>query len=119
LVKIAFIVSVVYLSQFTINRPLPIMGLFISPVIGGFSAILLYFSLLRLGSDYIVIKCVMVSILLWIALELFFTMFIEGKFIDIRPINDYYNHLVGTIIFGITEGILIRKFLFIKSINNV
>ncbi|MDF2959316.1 MAG: hypothetical protein K0S39_1051 [Paenibacillus sp.] len=103
-----------------INRTLPIMGLIISSVIGCFSAILLYRSLLRLGSDYIVIKSVMVSILLWIALEMFFTMFIEGKFIDIRPVNDYYNHLVGAIIFGITEGILFRKFLlFIKNINNV
>lgn len=101
----------------TINRPFLIIGLFISPVIGGFSAIMLYYLLVRLGSDNIVIKSVSVGILLWIALEMFFTMSIEGRFIDIRPISDYCIHLVGAIIFGITEGIAFRKFLLNKSIT--
>lgn len=96
----------------TINKPLPIMGLFVSPVMGALIAGLFYYELKGLGSNYIIIKSVMIGFLMWIALEAFFTMYIEDKYIPIRPISDYYIHLVGAIIFGITQGILFKRYLF-------
>jgi hypothetical protein len=98
----------------TINRPSIVMGLLVSVTVGVFSAIILYYLLILTGSDNVVIKSVMGSVLLWLALEMFFTMFIEGRFFSIRPISSYYVHLVAAIIFGISEGILFNRILFDK-----
>jgi uncharacterized membrane protein len=96
----------------TINRPSLIIGLFVYPVMGAIIATLFYYALKGLGSNYIIIKSVMVGYLMWLALELFFTMYIEGKYIPMRPISDYNIHLTGAIIFGITQGILFKRYLF-------
>jgi len=53
------------------------------------------------------------------AKELIFTGSIDGKFIPIRPISDYYSHLVGSIVFGITLGLLLKKFLIKPSKSQV
>lgn len=98
----------------TANRPSLIIGLFVSPIVGGFSAILFYYALMKLGSFNIIIKSLVVSLLFWICLETVFTLFIEGNHIAIRPISDYYVHLIGAVVFAITEGILFRRFLFYK-----
>jgi len=102
----------------TFNRPSLIMGLCITPVVGALVAILLYHLFIKYGSEHLVIKCVGASMLMWIALELVFTMYIEGRFFPIRPVSDYYAHLIAAVIFGITEGILFNRFLFYKAIEH-
>ncbi|KGP76887.1 hypothetical protein JT05_02015 [Desulfosporosinus sp. Tol-M] len=99
---------------FTINRPTTILGLIVCLIVGGTSAILLYLAFERLGSDNLVIKSVMFGVLLCIFLQIILKT-VEGIFIDIRPISDYYTHLFGAVIFGITEGILFKRFLFNKT----
>lgn len=54
----------------------------------------------------------MCSLFAWLVCELLFTALIEGKYIKIRPINDYYSHIFSAIIFGITLGLLLKKFIF-------
>jgi predicted tellurium resistance membrane protein TerC len=98
----------------TLNRPSIIIGLFISTTVGGFLAVILYFVFVKIGSQHLVIKCIGVSIIMWIALELIFTFAVEDKFIGIRPITGYYGHLAGAIVFGIIEGILFNRIIFSK-----
>lgn len=90
------------------------MDMFVSPVIGGLVAILLYETFRKLGSEHLVIKCVGVSIFLWIALELVFSVFYDGKLIPQAKISADYSHLISAIIYGITEGLLFHRFLFYK-----
>jgi hypothetical protein len=100
---------------FTINRPTTTIGLIVCFVVGGLSAILLYFAFKKLGSNNIVIKCAMFSLFMCLSMQILLLITIEGKFIDIRPISDYYIHMFGALIFGISEGLLFKRFLFKKT----
>jgi len=99
------------------NRPSIIIGLFVTSVIGSSISIVLYQAFRRLGSEYLVIKCTAVSICMWVALELLFTIYFEGKLIPVRAVSNYYSHLIGAFAFGITQGILFRRYLFYKHIE--
>jgi hypothetical protein len=98
----------------TLNRPEVIMGFIIDFLVGSFFAVLLYFIFKKVGLCHLVIKTTMCSLLAWLICELIFTSIIEGKYIDIRPINDYYSHIFSTMIFGITLGLLFKKYIFKK-----
>jgi hypothetical protein len=101
----------------TLNRPIFFLGLIMDMMVGSCIAILLYFVFEKLSSQYIVVKATMGSLLAWLVCELAFTFTIEGRFIDIRPINDYYNNLISAVIFGLTLGLLFKRSLFKKSIS--
>lgn len=103
----------------TINRPNIIIGLIVSFGIGCLAGILFYYIAQKLGTDYITIKALIFSILVWLTLELVFTALVEGKTIDIRPISDYFNKFYGTIAFGITLGLLFKRFLLKKLVSNI
>jgi len=81
------------------DRPNLILGIIISFIVGAFSAVLFYYSLKKLGIDYMLIKCTIIGLTVWAILELVFTATIESKTIPIRPINDYYVHAIGSIFF--------------------
>jgi len=100
----------------TFNRPTEIIGLIVNFIIGGLFAILFYYAIKKLGQDYLVFKGLAVGLIAWTFTELVFTLTVEGKYIDIRPINDYYVHIFSAIVFGITVGLLFDKYLFKKSI---
>ena len=106
--------SVYQLDSFlyTFNRPTPIIGFIVCSVVGGFSAILLYYTFERLGTSNLVIKTSMFGLLLCLFLQILMATITEGKYIDIRPVSDYYTHMLGSVIFGITEGLLFKRFLF-------
>ena len=91
-----------------------IMGIIVNSVVAGFIAMILYQTILKIGSQHLVIKCAGGTLLVWLALELLFTIFIERKLITPRGMSGYYSHFCGAIIFGISEGILFNKFLFYK-----
>jgi len=101
----------------TFNRPSIIVGFIVNFIAGGFIGILFYYAISKLGQDYLVFKGAGVGLLSWGIFELILTATIEGNFIDIRPMSDYYIHLVGTIVFGITLGALFNKYLFNASIQ--
>ena len=103
----------------TLNRPSIFIGFIVSSMSGILVAILLYYGLKKLGQDYIVYKSLLASILTWVILELAFTAIIEGKLISPRPISDYINHFLGTVVFGITLGLLFEKYLFKKTNPNI
>lgn len=100
----------------TINRPSEIIGLIVGPVVGGVVAIILYYATIKLGKDYMVLKGIATSLVAWTILELVFTGTIEGKFIPIRPLDDYYIHAFGSVVFGISLGMLFRIILFKKPV---
>jgi len=100
---------------FTMNRPTIIIGIIVCLIVGGFSAVLLYSAFKRLGSDNLVIKSAMFGLLLCMLQQILFTITVEGKYIEIRPISDYYVHMLGAATFGITEGLLFKKFLLKKT----
>jgi hypothetical protein len=102
----------------TLNRPVFIIGLIVDFLVGSVFAVLLYFIFEKLGSCHLVIKTTVCSLLAWLVCELLFTAIIEGKYISIRPINDYYSHIFSALIFGITLGLLLKKFIF-KKLNSV
>jgi len=103
----------------TLNRPTIVMGLFVSASVGGFLSILLYFAFEKFGSQHLVMKCIGISIIMWVVLEMVFTFSIEARFIKERPISAYYGHLVGAIIFGIAEGILFKRNLFTEYTHTI
>jgi len=102
----------------TINRPSLSMGIIISFLVGGVVSTVFYYSLKKLGPDYIVLKAIVASLLTWATLEVLFTATIEGKYIPIRPIDDYFVHMAGSIVFGITLGLLLNKYLFKNHMKN-
>jgi hypothetical protein len=101
----------------TLNRPTLILGLILEMIIGSFIAVLFCFAFEKLSSEYLVVKITLASLLAWLVCELAFTFTIEGRFIDIRPISDYYNNLISAAIFGVSLGLLFKRFLFNKSIS--
>ena len=101
----------------TFNRPVFTIGLIVDFLVSSVFAILLYFIFEKFGSCHLVIKTTLCSLLVWLVCELLFTGIIEGKYIPIRPINDYYSHIFSAMIFGITLGLLLKKFIF-KKLNS-
>jgi membrane-bound ClpP family serine protease len=98
----------------TINRPSIIMGFIVEATVGAIVSILLFYMLNKLGQEHTVIKCLLGGIVLWLLEELVLTAFIEGRTIPIGSMGGYYMHLIGAITFGLTDGILLRRYLFRK-----
>lgn len=101
----------------TLNRPVFTLGLIIDFLVGSAFAVLLYFLFKKFGSCNLVFKTAVCSLMAWFVCEFVFTAIIEGKYVSIRPIKDYYSHIFSTIIFGITLGLLLKKFIF-KNVNS-
>lgn len=94
----------------TLNRPTAILGFFVSSILGSTSALLFYYVIQKVGSDYLIVKGIAVGLIAFLFLEATFTAIIEGPgFIPFRPISDYYLHLFGAAVFGFTLGLLFRK----------
>lgn len=100
----------------TFNRPHEMLGLIVNFIIGGTVGVIFYYSIKLLGYDYLIYKSVFVGILASALTEFLITGLIEGKYIEIRPISDYYLHIVGALVFGLTLGILFNRFIFNKPI---
>lgn len=101
----------------TLNRPSFIIGLFVTVSVASVLSILLYLAFIKLGSQHLVIKCIGVSVVMWVVLELLFTFSIEKRFIAERPITSYYGHLVAAGIFGVILGVLFERLLFTESMT--
>ena len=102
----------------TLNRPTEMMGFVTSSLVGGTTALLFYYILKKVGVDYILLKSVLTGLLSWVLTELLYVWLIEGtRIIPFRPINDYYLHMSGSIIFGLILGVLFKKYLRINSLN--
>lgn len=102
----------------TLNRPTAVLGVVTSSIVGSLIAILLYYSLKKLGSDYIVIKGFVSGIFGWAATEVIYTWLIEGRGFANRPVNDYYIELIGSVIFGLILGLLFRRFIVSPTKRN-
>lgn len=101
----------------TFNRPSTIMGLIVNFIVGGFVGVVFYYSLEKIGTDYLIIKSASVGALSWLFFELMFTVTVEGEYIDIRPMSDYYVHILGSLAFGITLGLLFKKYLLQRPLT--
>jgi hypothetical protein len=95
----------------TFNRPDFFLGLFVNFIIGGFIGIAFYYSLKILGVDYIICKSIVVGLFAEPISEVLITALIEGKYIDIRPIGDYYLHIASALAYGLMMGVLFEKYL--------
>lgn len=110
--------SIYQLTSFmiTLDRPEVILGAVCSIILGGTISLIFYYALKLLDFDYLLIKSIGFSLFNWLMLEVIYTALIEGRnLIPHRPINDYYSEMFGTVAFGITLGILFRKYLLKKS----
>lgn len=96
----------------TINRPTEIIGMIVNFIIGGFLGVVFYYALGIIGADYLVIKSFAASLIFWFFSEMIFTAVIEGRYIEVRPVIDYYIHLAGASCYGIAVGLLFEKYLF-------
>lgn len=102
----------------TLNRPTEIIGLIVNFILGGFIGSAFYYAIKTIGQDYLVVKSIAVSLFFWFLSEMIFTATIEGHFIDIRPISDYYVHLIGATAYGTTVGLLFKTYLFRSSASS-
>ncbi|MHB8156730.1 MAG: hypothetical protein ACYDEQ_04995 [Desulfocucumaceae bacterium] len=96
----------------TIYRPTAVVGVIVSTVVGGTGAVLFYYGLKKLGTDYLILKSILISLLYWLTLEFIFALAFEDKVIPIRPVADYYSHMSGSLVFGTTLGLLFQRVLF-------
>lgn len=96
----------------TLSRPNAILGAFTTMIFSSGIALIFYYSLKILGWDYLEVKAAASSLLIWLFSEVLFMWLIEGRgFVPYRPINDYYSELLGAVAFGITVGLLFKKYL--------
>lgn len=97
----------------TLDRPTFLLGAVMTFVVGGFSALLFYYGLKKLGPDHLIIKSICFSLLIWVILEILFVWLLEGpQLISPRPIADYYLQMLGSALFGVTLGLLFKRYLF-------
>jgi len=107
--------SVYQLTSFmiTLDRPNVLLGAVYSIILGGVLSLVFYYALKILDLDYLIIKSISISLFNWLILEVIFMWLIEGRnLIPHRPINDYYSEMFGSIVFGITLGLLFHNYLF-------
>lgn len=103
----------------TLNRPNLILGAVTSMILSGVIALVFYHSLKVFGWDYLLIKSIFFNLLSWLFLEIFFMWLVEGRnLISARPLNDYFTELLGSIVLGITIGLLFKKYLRKEYITN-
>ena len=98
----------------TINKTNVPIGFVVSCSVSVLTSVIFYFLINAINSEHLVIKSILFSVLIWTTTELIFTAVIEGKFIPIRPIDDYYSHMLGAVVYGITQGLLFKQLLFSK-----
>ena len=106
--------SVYQLNSFmiTLNRPNALIGAVSTMILSSGISLVFYYTLKILGRDYLILKSITVSLFSWLILEVLFMWLIEGRgLIPYRPIYDYYSEMFGAIVFGITLGLLFRKYL--------
>lgn len=96
----------------TLDRPTAVLGVATSSSVGIAIALIFYFSLKTIGIDYIIIKGLLAGLFGWIVCEVLYTFLLEGPpIITPRPISDYYVQLLGSCVYGLTLGLLFRKFI--------
>jgi hypothetical protein len=99
----------------TINEPSIILGMIINFIIGGFVAVLLYLLIEKTRIEIVMTINIAASLLIWFIFESMFTVFFEGLLNVTREISDHYVHLVGTTIYGITQGLLFKTIFFRRT----
>lgn len=100
------------------NRPSLLMGLIINFITGAILGILIYLALKKWGDRYTVIICCSVSAVMWLLWENVFTAYIENKTVPLRPVSDYYVHLIGSLAYGLTLGLMMKNIIFNKKQPN-
>lgn len=98
----------------TITRPNTIIGLVVSSLVGGTSAVLFYISLSKIGDNHIVIKSILFNALIWSILEFVLTAYLEAKYFPLRPMGDYWGELFGAAAFGASVGLLFKRYILRK-----
>ncbi|EMS69936.1 hypothetical protein [Ruminiclostridium cellobioparum] len=98
----------------TLNRPTVLLGFVIEGSIGVIISIVLFKLVKETGEKYILLKSVITGIVAWIIIEILITMIVEGKTIPLRELAAYYTHLIGAIGFGITQGLLFKRYILSK-----
>ncbi|HCF51170.1 MAG TPA: hypothetical protein DER60_12865 [Syntrophomonas sp.] len=101
----------------TFDRPTVIIGVIVNIIFGGFIGTVFYYLLQKLGQDYLILKGLTIGLLSWVLTELLFTSTIEGKYIPIRSLSDYYIHISGAVVFGVTLGLLFKKYLVTNPVR--
>lgn len=97
------------------KRPSELMGLIIYFITGSILGVLIYLILKRWGHRYAILICVLATTLMWFTYENIMTSTIEGKTVPLRPVSDYYVHLIGSICYGVTMGLMMKGFIFKKN----
>lgn len=96
----------------TLNRPNAILGLVSTGIVGGIVSILLYYSLNRIGPDYIILKSIVAGVISWVISETIFTWLLEGpRLMHARSISDYFLQLTGAFVYGVILGLLYKRYI--------
>lgn len=98
----------------TLNRPTVPLGFVIEGSIGVIISAVLFKLVKETGGKYILLKSVITGIVAWIINEILITMIVEGKTMPLRELEAYYTHLIGAIGFGITQGLLFKRYILNK-----
>ncbi len=99
------------------NRPVPVLGFVTSSIVAGFIALVLYYAINKVGSDYLILKSVFWSLFAWALLELVLTVTLEGKTFPYRPVSGYVAEFLGATVFGVVLGLAFKKYLIEKPVK--
>ena len=99
----------------TVNRPSMPLGFVVQASIGALVSLVLYRVLINWGKEHVLIKATMSGIIAWLALEIIITAITEGKTIPLREMSAYYIHLLGAVVFGLTQGLLFKRYVLMKD----
>jgi hypothetical protein len=99
----------------TSDKPSFFMGFVLNFIVGCYVSAIFFLLFKKLGDDHLVIKCAIGSLIIWLLFEVSFTFMIEGQYIPLRPVLDHYVHVLGTLFFGVADGLLLRAFIFKRN----
>ena len=96
------------------NRPSFLMGLILNVIIGANLGAIIYLILKKWGHRYTIIISIMCALIMWFIWEIVFTINFEGTVISRRPIIGYYDHLICSLVYGASMGLMLKRFIFSK-----
>jgi hypothetical protein len=97
------------------NRPSVPLGFVVDGSIGVIVSAILFRLVKETTEKYILLKSILTGIIAWIIIEILITAIIEGKTVPFRELSGYYTHLIGAIGFGITQGLLFKRYVLKKD----
>lgn len=97
------------------NRPSVLIGLLVNFVVGSILGTIVYLMLRTWGHRFTIIISIACTLIMWFIWEIVFTINIEGEIVPYRSMASYYKHLICSLVYGTSMGLMLKQFIFSKE----